>query len=421
MPLSYLRQLWSELSEQGRRTLPWDLIRGGCEGAGSTFVGTFSLLIAIEYFHCSPSEKSLIAAGSHWGLGLSVFYATYAHALIGKRNIEAAIPMFFGAVCILLAALASTSLAYTMATALAAVFLGLRSPLMTALYRENYRSTVRGQIFGIILVVVAGSGVVFTALGGKYLNQGIEHYPLLIGLIALFAFFGALSTLQIPAIRLSRGAIPNPFAYFSALRDLEFLSVIITWSLFGLANLAMMPQRFEYVSQGAYGFSLSPGLIALVNGVIPEVVRVLTVVPMGRLFDRMNFIHLRIFINLFLLGYQVVFFTSTSFLGLCLGAIMLGVGNAGGSVAWSLWVTRYATAENTARYMAVHTFFTGLRGIVAPYFGYWLASLGSIRTAAWVSSGMIAVSCGVLLLLERRSLKGDSRLSDLELAPEPEE
>lgn len=421
MPLPYLRQLWRELSEKGRRTLPWDLIRGGCEGAGATFIGTFSLLIAIEYFHCTPGEKSLIAAGSHWGLALSVFYATYAHALIGRRNIEAAIPMFLGAVCIFLAGVMPTPFAYAAAAALAAVFLGLRSPLMTALYRENYRSTVRGQIFGIILVVVAGSGVVFTALGGKYLDQGIGHYPLLVYLIALFAFLGGLSTLQIPATRIPRGNIPNPFVYFTALRDLEFLSVIATWFLFGLANLAMMPQRFEYVSQSAYGFSLSPGAIALVNGVIPEVVRVLTVVPMGRLFDRMNFIHLRIFINLFLLGYQVVFFTSTSFFGLCLGAAMLGVGNAGGSVAWSLWVTRYATPENTARYMAIHTFFTGLRGIVAPYFGYWLASLGTIRTAAWVSSAMIAASCGVLLLLERRSLKGDSRLSDLELAPDPEE
>ncbi len=420
MPVLYLRGLWGEMSEQGQKTLPWDLLRGGCEGAGSTFMNTFALLIAIEYFHCSPSQKSLIAAGPHWGLTLSVFYATYAHALIGRRNIEAAIPMFLAAGATLLCALSGSPGLFAILAFLGGLFLGLRSPLMTALYRENYRDKVRGQVFGIILIVTAGSGTLISWLGGNYLDHGIDRFPLLALVIGLASLFGGLSTLQIPSPSHPREPIPNPFSYFSAMRDLDFVYVMLTWFLFGLANLALLPQRFEYLSQERYGFSLSPGATALVIGVIPELVRVLAVLPMGRLFDKMNFITLRIWINLFLLAFQMVFFFSTTMWGLCLGAVMLGIGNAGGSVAWSLWVTRYAVPSDTAKYMAIHTFFTGLRGIVAPYMGYWLASLGSVRLAAWVCSAMIGGSCFVLIYLERRSRRA-GRMGDLEEAIEGEE
>jgi len=420
MPVLYLRGLWGEMSERGRKTLPWDLLRGGCEGGGSTFVNTFALLIAIEYFHCTPAQKSLIAAGAHWGLTLSVFYATYAHALIGRRNIEAAIPMFLTAGATVLCSLARTSTLFALIAFQCGLLLGLRSPLMTALYRENYKASVRGQIFGLILIVTAGSGTLFSWLGGNYLDHGITRFPVLALVIAIVAFVGALSTLQIPSPHHPREPVPNPFSYFSALRDLDFVYVILTWFLFGLANLALLPQRFEYMSQERYGFSLSPGTTALVIGVIPELVRVLAVLPMGRLFDKMNFITLRIVINLFLLAFQIIFFSSSTLWGLCVGAVFLGIGNAGGSVAWSLWVTRYAIPSDTAKYMAIHTFFTGLRGIFAPYFGYWLAELGSVRLAAWVSSGMIAVSCLILVYLERRSSRS-GRMVDLEEAMEGDE
>lgn len=420
MPVLYLRGLWGEMSERGRKTLPWDLIRGGCEGAGSTFMNTFALLIAIEYFHCSPSQKSLIAAGPHWGLTLSVFYATYAHALIGRRNIEAAIPMFLAAGTMVMCALTTTPTLFALVAFLSGLSLGLRSPLMTALYRENYRDSVRGQIFGLILIVTAGSGTLVSWLGGNFLDHSISRFPLLTVAIGLTALFGGLSTLQIPSPRHPREPIPNPFSYFSAMRDLDFVYVMLTWFLFGLANLALLPQRFEYLSQERYGFSLSPGATALVIGVIPELVRVLAVLPMGRLFDKINFITLRIGINLFLLAFQMVFFFSTSMWGLCLGAVLLGIGNAGGSVAWSLWVTRYAVPSDTAKYMAIHTFFTGLRGIIAPYMGYWLASLGSVHVAAWVCSAMIGGSCFVLIYLERRSRRS-GRMVDLEEAIEGEE
>ncbi|MEZ5302399.1 MAG: hypothetical protein R3F11_17460 [Verrucomicrobiales bacterium] len=46
----------------------------------------------------------------------------------------------------------------------------------------------------------------------------------------------------------------------------------------------------------------------------------------------------------------------------------------GGNIAWSLWVTKLAPADRVAEYMSVHTFTTGLRGMAAPFLGFWLAA-----------------------------------------------
>src|SRR5213078_1506595 len=62
----------------------------------------------------------------------------------------------------------------------------------------------------------------------------------------------------------------------------------------------------------------------------------------------------------------LTFFVSNSFAGLIIGAIIFGISNAGGDVAWSLWVTKFAPPGRVADYMSVHTFFTGVRGVLAP-------------------------------------------------------
>ncbi len=411
----YVYGLWIRMSQRGRETFPWDLLRGGADGAASSFGSTFALLIAINHFNCTPAQKSLIAAGSSLGLGLSVFYATYAHALVGRRTLEAAFPMFLAAAAMIWGASAEHPLTYTAAATLGPLFLGLRVPLLTAIYRENYRDSVRGQVYSLTLLVSALGGVAFTSLGGRFLNGGIERFPWVIGSMVAFTVTGAVATLRIPSERCPRRPLPNPFSYFHVLRgNPTFVAVLISWFLFGLANLAMIPQRFEYLSQERYGFSLSPGMTALLIGVIPELTRVIAVLPMGRLFDRMNFITLRLLINLFLAGFQVFFFTAHSLPMLAFASVLLGIGNAGGSVAWSLWVTRYSTPADTTKYMAMHTFFTGVRGILGPYAGYWIAERGSVQTASGIATGLILISCLFLIWVEWGRRVGPSEAEDLE-------
>ena len=95
----------------------------------------------------------------------------------------------------------------------------------------------------------------------------------------------------------------------------------------------------------------------------------------------------------------LTFFVINSFSGLVIGAIIFGISNAGGDVAWSLWVTKFAPPGRVADYMSVHTFFTGVRGVLAPLVAFTLVTRLSLGMLAGLSAALI-VAASLLLLPE---------------------
>ena len=144
-------------------------------------------------------------------------------------------------------------------------------------------------------------------------------------------------------------------------------------------------------------------MIALLTGVVPNLARLVMSPVWGWLFDRMNFFVMRMTLNLgFAIGI-VSFFASDTTTGFVLAAITFGISTAGGDVAWTLWVTKVAPPERVADYMSVHTFFTGVRGLIAPLVGFALVAHWPMTTMGWFSAASIVV--GSLFLLPD-ALKG---------------
>ena len=83
--------------------------------------------------------------------------------------------------------------------------------------------------------------------------------------------------------------------------------------------------------------------------------------------------------------------------GLCIAAALFGIGNSGGEVAWSLWVTKFAPAKHVADYMSVHVFFNGIRVFLAPFLGFWLLGFVSAASLSLFSAGIIIASSLALL------------------------
>jgi hypothetical protein len=52
--------------------------------------------------------------------------------------------------------------------------------------------------------------------------------------------------------------------------------------------------------------------------------------------------------------------------------------------------------------MSVHTFFTGVRGLVAPMVGFALVARWSMTSMGWVSAGLILAATAMLLPDARR-------------------
>jgi MFS family permease len=130
---------------------------------------------------------------------------------------------------------------------------------------------------------------------------------------------------------------------------------------------------------------------------IPSLARLVLTPIWGRLFDRMNFFVMRIVLNVgFALGIAA-FFIGSNTLGLVVGSLIFGASNAGGEIAWSLWVTKFAPDDRVAEYMSVHTFFTGVRGIAAPLLAFQLARVFSIDGIAALCATLIVLASLILV------------------------
>jgi MFS family permease len=117
----------------------------------------------------------------------------------------------------------------------------------------------------------------------------------------------------------------------------------------------------------------------------------------GYLFDHMNFFALRVALNIGFAVGILTFFMSDSLTGMICGAVVFGISNAGGDVAWSLWVTKFAPPARVADYMSVHTFLTGVRGVVAPFFAFYFANPDSLSQMALISSSLIFIATLLLI------------------------
>ena len=131
--------------------------------------------------------------------------------------------------------------------------------------------------------------------------------------------------------------------------------------------------------------------MALLTGVIPNIARLLLNPVWGWLFDHVNFFILRLSLNMALVAGILSFFINGSEAGLVVGAIVFGMANAGADVAWSLWVTKFAPPDRVADYMSVHTFFTGVRGVVAPVVAFSFVSGMPLHLLGWISVGLIVL------------------------------
>ena len=114
------------------------------------------------------------------------------------------------------------------------------------------------------------------------------------------------------------------------------------------------------------------------------------------LFDRINFIILRIIINSFFALYIVFFFMGNSLVYHIIGMCFIGLGFGGGSLAWRLWVTKIAPKDKVSAYMAIHSGLTGIRMMFTPLVGlYGLNTLGP-KTCGIIS--LILISSSVVML-----------------------
>lgn len=386
--------------ERTRTTFFYELWRSAAAGILETAGSTFLLIIAVRAFQAEALPKAAVAAAGSLGLLMSPLVVSWVTNAGWPTSRAAARILAAGAGAFVVAAAVPVLPVFVLCSLLGMASTAAIIPLLTQMYQDNYPQRERGRLFSRTVMVRIAVAAGFSKVAGDALNGHLDQFRWLL------LFFGAaLGLASFCLARCPTHPIPHdggahPLRGLRFVReDPLFRRTLICWMLMGFANLMMLPLRVEYLANPRYhqGEVLTIGLIALLTGVIPNVARLCLSPVWGYLFDQMNFFALRITLNLgFALGI-LTFFTSNSFAGMVAGAIIYGISTAGGDVAWSLWVTKFAPPGRVADYMSAHTFLTGVRGVIAPAAAFYSIAHFSLNTVAVINCGLIVAATALLI------------------------
>ncbi len=401
--LRYLSNLTAPLDAPASSTLKWDVARGISKGiVGSSVLFVLGLLIAHRVFDASPFQRACIVVGPYVGMLVAIEYERVSRRLFSSRNYQAAAPVLLYLLGVFMAIRASDAMAFVLGCMIMSCAEALRISALTSIWRSVYPDQLRGQLVSLGIWCTAVSSIASAALGGYLLDANINWYRW------IFAFFAAASVAgSIFILRMVRVPMPELEEHVLKSKSLAtlkqnpvFARILLAWFLVGFGMHLVVAQKVEYLVDPRVGFSLSNFQIVLIASAVSEAVRVIFMPFFARLFDRVDFISLRISFNVIFLGFFVLYFNTRSIPLIVMGAVLHGLGIAGAMIAWNLWVTKYAQDSQTGIFMAIHTFLTGVRGVLAPLCAYALIDSYSISTISWIA--FVLCACSILLLLETK-------------------
>ena len=389
-----------------RRTLIFDSIRSFAFGILETGPKTFFLLIAVRHFGASDAVKTLVSLPQAFGLIAALLVIAYLARLPVRRNLVAAAALVLAAAGFFAAAGASSLTWHVLWLIPASATGAVTLPLYTAIIKENFPARLRGRLFAVELVLAMLGSALFHVVGGAILESSGDRFRVVVAAYGAANLVAATALLFVPSRRPRRaaraGRAVSPLAALALLwRDRAFGLTVGAWFLFGLGSLLVAPLRILFLTEPRYGFDLPAVQVAFIAGTVPDIMRLLFTPIWANLFDRFNFITVRVGLNLFSVLGIVLFFQLHSVPAAIVGSALMGAFNAGGMLAWNLWITRFADRENTAAYMSVHTFATGMRMLLGATIGIHLASRTGAELVAWIAVGFVVLGTLALLPLRR--------------------
>lgn len=391
-------QKFAANADRTRRTYRLELQRAVANGILESAGSTFLLLIAVRAFQAGAFAKALVASGGSAGLMLTPLVVSQVARLGVHTTLAASRIALVGSIMFLVMAILPELPVFVFGSVITMAAASSSIPLMTQVYQENYPEEKRGKLFSHAVMARIATAALFSEAAGRLLSYDMNLYRWLLVGFSLAFLFAADRLHRCPSTRLTEEGGSHPFrAMRYAREDKLFRHTLISWMLMGFANLMMLPLRVEYLASDKYALQLDPRQIALLVGVIPSIARLLMSQVWGWLFDRMNFFLLRVVLNLGFAVGILTFFMSESWIGLILGAIVFGVSSAGGDVAWGLWVTKLAPPDRVADYMSVHTFLTGVRGVIAPMLAFSMAGRFSLGVLGSFSAALILIASLMLV------------------------
>jgi hypothetical protein len=273
-----------------RKTFIVDTVRRGVDGIMVSLIQTVFLLVAIRAFDVSDLLKSLLSSAHYLGFMGALFYTTALSRTDIRKSILAALPAILSGGLLLIAAFPESGPGYVLAGSFAIMCHALSKPFVLGIYGENYRPDRRGRLLSVGLVLSIIVGIVTNSIFGKALDGDIFSYRPIFIVSGGLLVTGSALFFMIPTSPPHRGVERNPFRCLSLLlTDTRFGMIMLSWFIFGFANLWSTPIRIVYLAEAERGLGLSPLLVMIIMGIIPEVVKLMATPVWGYFFDKYDF------------------------------------------------------------------------------------------------------------------------------------
>ena len=382
------------MSNTTSRTFRNELWRSLPAGVIDTLTATFGMLIAVRVHAMGDVAKASFLAATSGGMVTSLFVVPLlmrARSTIPRT--AAKVQMAGGACMAVSAAFPDHAWLYLAGLGLGIFCFNMQIPLMTQIYRMNYPEAARGKLYAIAGVTRAGAAVLFGWLAGWLLDIDLKNHAWLLWAYALSGIASGLWTYGLPAAPWEPEVKENR-GLWSSLRwiraDRDFRTLLISWMMMGIGNLVAASLFVEYLANPAHGIDLPEKQVATITCVVPVLARLVFSYPWGLVYDRFHLFTVRAALNLFFAAGILIFYLGHGLVWWTLGMALWGMANAGGNVTWALWVTKLAPPHAVAEYMSVHTFLTGLRGLVAPFLAFAMLKVMSFDS--------LAIACGITIV-----------------------
>lgn len=373
---------------------------------------TFAVLIAIEVFQSNDAVKAFILASGPLGLMASLLLVPLVLWLKRAATRVAAEISLLGALGFAIAACSTDNLAIYVG----GISLGLFSamvgiPLHTHWIRHNYPVERRGQLVSVGMAIRATSSIVFSLAAGLCLEFEVASYPLVLAAFSICGILSSIAMSRVPRPKMRPRERPGVFQAMNWLkRDRVFRWMLISMMTMGAAVLTTNSLRVEYVANPRYGLAFSETQVALLTSTIPAMTRLITTLFWGWIFDRVHLIVMRLSLNGIFAAAIFLYFWGAEFWIIACGAVVFGIARGGGEMYWNLWVTKLAPPDHVADYMSVHTFFTGIRGVAAPFLGFWAIGALGPRGTTLFAVGLIAIAALMVVRFLPGLALGEKRL-----------
>lgn len=408
MPMRLLdRFIPPETPDYSRDTLRYDFLSGIAKGIAQVGGPATAAVIAKKAFGANDFVVAMLYTAGHAGQVLSPWVVK---VIRGRRVIPFIFRIEAASMALLaISAFMSTSWLFVGVLSFSYVFLGAINPAFSRVYRHNYPTQMRGQLFGIVRIGYNASLAVGGFVTGRLLDVDPGAYGAIYPALGLIGLVGSLVFRQ---IKVHGEEVYSPGSPAGAARgwpalldvvttDRRYVVFLLIWAVFGFANMMMDPVRAIFITDARYNVNADYLQSLLILLVVPQVTVLLTLPLWGRLLDRYSVSIMRVWLQLFSGLDLVVFLLAWRVECLYLASVMKGLQMAGAQVTWTIGIMEFAPRDRVTEYTALHTLFTGIRGLIAPQLAALLMILIGPKGVFVLGICAFAASIALFLLFPR--------------------